>query len=438
MAFGIAPLADAFRRRSDTPAALLERLMGAAERAHGHNAFVQYCPNALSDAEASTARFALGKPLGPLDGIPLAIKDCVDVAGVPNQYGTGMQSPAPAANAPVVERLRQAGAVLYAKSRMHELGLQTTGINPKQGTPRNPWGERLIPGGSSSGSSVAVASGLVPAALGTDAGGSVRIPAALNGLVGLKPTRGAVPEEGIGQWSSDIHQPGPIAWTVDDASLLFEAMAHKKLARRPFEGRIAVLSDFMSAAEASMRASVRAAALEVFGRCEEVSTPLCRWAVAVEFVTVAGALKALKGELAPHLLKLGPDSQLLLQLAWAMPESDAARAARMRLAMQEELDALFQTYDILLAPTSGIFAFPISAAMQRTGLIDNALLGQMAACAFVANLTGHPACTVPCRRDGLPSGLQLIGRVHQEELLLDAARKVEAHFGPRRPPGYLG
>src|SRR5438270_237406 len=149
----------------------------------------------------------------------------IDIAGLPTTNGTAFLKEPAASDAPLVTRLRQSGAVIFAKTNMHEFGIQPTGINPHFGTPVNPWDPARIPGGSSAGSAVAVASGIAPVALGSDAGGSIRIPATINGLVGLKPTFGAVSQQGVAGLTFDLDHSGPLAWTVADATGLFDVIA---------------------------------------------------------------------------------------------------------------------------------------------------------------------------------------------------------------------
>src|ERR1700674_4990226 len=209
---GIAPLARAFRDGSDDPVRALQRALEAADRGEKDRALLWRVPAAMPEAVAARLRFQQGTPMGPLDGVPLVVKDSVDVAGLPSTNGTRFLLEPVANDALLVARLRRAGAVVFAKANMHEFGIQPTGVNPHHGTPVNPWDPLRIPGGSSSGPAVAVASGIAAAAIGTDAGGSIRVPATINGLVGLKPTLGAVPQEGVAGLTFDLDHSGPLAW----------------------------------------------------------------------------------------------------------------------------------------------------------------------------------------------------------------------------------
>jgi len=435
----MAPLVKAFRDRSDDPQRALERCMKAADRAKADRAILWRVARAEEDAAAAARRFAQGRPLGPLDGMPLVVKDSIDIAGLPSTHGTSFLTEPAAGDAVVIQRLRAAGAVIFAKCNMHEFGIQPTGVNPHHGTPVNPWDPERIPGGSSSGVGVAVASGIAPAGVGTDAGGSVRIPAALCGLVGLKPTYGAIPDGGIAQLTKDLDHVGPIAWTVDDASLLFEAMSGRSLGASPGAIRAAALRDFFDGCEEAMSRAVRAAVTEVFGDCVDAPTPMTAWAAVVEFVIVGTDAGELMGPLlqsSGH--RMGADARTILQLGRGLPRADREKVDRMRSAIRAELSALLRRFDVLLAPAAGAFAPKLHRRAMRAGELDTRAIAQLSAVAFPANLTGLPSVAVPCVREGLPAALQIIGRAGEEGTILAAAREVEARFGPRKPPRWYG
>ncbi len=436
---GAQALADAYRSGKDDPVRALLRCLAAIDRGEGDRAVLCKVPGAAVEAEAARARLAAGKPLGLLDGIPIAVKDCIDVQGLPSTNGTSfLQTPA-AADAVLVQRLRKAGAIVFAKCAMHELGIQPTGVNPIQGTPVNPWDPKRIPGGSSSGSAVAVASGLAPVAIGTDAGGSVRVPAALNGLVGLKPTFGAVPLDGVAGLTLDLDHAGPIAWTVEDAARIFEVLAARPLARAPFTGKVALLADFLIGTEDALVNAAREAVLAVFGPVDEVATPLCAWATAVEFVIVGTDAQQTCGHLLrDHAAELGADTRTILNLGRGLAARDRARADAVRNGMRRELGALLERYEVLIGPAVGAQAPLLHKGALACGELDVGKIANLAAVTFVTNLTGHPCCVVPCVREGAPMSVQIIGRHGAEATVLAAARRIEQAFGPRRPPRWYG
>jgi len=369
----------------------------------------------------------------------VVVKDCMDVKGLPSTNGTKFLLDPMPSDAPLVARLRAAGAVIFAKANMHEFGIQPTGVNPWHGTPVNPWDRGRIPGGSSSGSAVAVASGIAPVALGSDAGGSIRVPATINGLVGLKPTFGAVPQEGVAGLTLDLDHSGPLAWTVEDATQVFEVIAARSVDRSAQVRTVALLEDFFEDGEPAAMDRVRAAAREVFPSAEPVKTPLCAWATAVEFVIVGtDAQKTTAPHLRDHAREIAPDTRMILQLGAGLRASDREKADKVRTGMRRELDALLEKYDVLAGPAIGCFAPELNPGAEKYGELDTAKIAQLAAVTFVTNLTGHPCCVVPCVRDGLPMGMQIIGRHGDEARVLAAARRVESVFGPRKPPRWHG
>src|SRR5690606_33295703 len=248
---------------------------------------------------------------------------------------------------------------------------------------------------------VAVASGIAAAAVGTDAGGSVRVPAALNGLVGLKASYGAVPDDGVARLTRDLDHVGPMGWTVDDVTVMFEAMSGRSIDREVKVERIGVLTDFFGGADADLVAAVRAAISECFGECAEEKTPMCAWASAVEFVTVGTDASQLIGELlVKHGPQMAPDSRFILQLGGGLTAEDRRKADGVRRGMVAELKALLERYDVLVGPMVGCFAPMLHEAARKHGELDTATMGKLAAATFPANLTGFPSATVPCVRSG--------------------------------------
>ncbi|HUJ27283.1 MAG TPA: amidase [Myxococcales bacterium] len=436
---GLSPLQRAFREGSDDPVKALQRALAAADRAKDDKAILWRVPQAHAEAEASRARFVSGHPLSGLDGIPVAVKDCYDVAGLPSTNGTKFLTEPAAHDAVAVQRLRAAGAVVFAKTNMHEFGIQPTGVNPHWGTPVNPWDPARIPGGSSSGSAVAVASGIAAVALGSDAGGSIRVPAASTGLVGLKATFGAVPIDGVAGLTLDLDHAGPLAWTVSDAADVFEVIAARAIDRSAAVARPALVADLFEGADEAVAKAVRAAAREVFGELPEVAAPLCAWATAVEFVIVGtDAQKTCAPHLREHAADIAPDTRIILRLGAGLPASDRSRADAVRFGMRRELDELLQSHDVLIGPALGSLPPTLHPRARAYGELDTGRIARLAAVTFVTNLTGHPSCVVPCVRDGLPIGMQIIGRHGDESRVLAAAASVERAFGPRKPPRWYG
>ncbi|HUX88230.1 MAG TPA: amidase, partial [Chloroflexota bacterium] len=225
----ISDVAPAIQRGELSPVELTRAVLAQIEQLDGRlNCFISVlADSALAQASQAEAEIRQGRYRGPLHGIPIAIKDSLETAGIRSTAGSKILADyVPAADAPAVARLRAAGAIIVGKTNLHEFGMGGTSVNPHYGPTRNPWNPSCIPGGSSGGSAGAVASGMCLAALGTDAGGSVRIPSALCGTVGLKQSHGRVPIRGcLGASNPTVDHIGPLTRSVADAALLLEAMA---------------------------------------------------------------------------------------------------------------------------------------------------------------------------------------------------------------------
>ena len=287
----IADAGEQLRRRALSPVELTRAYLDRIQRLDGDLlAYITVLPGeALAAAAAAEHEIARGHYRGPLHGIPIALKDLILTRGIRTTCGSRiLRDWVPEADATVVTHLTAAGAILLGKLNLHEFAYGPTGVNPHYGTPRNPWDRQRIPGGSSSGSAVAVAAGLCAGALGTDTGGSVRIPAALCGLVGLKPTYGRVSRAGIIPLAWSLDHAGPLTRTVTDAALLLQCLAGPD----PFDPSTAAVPvpDYRSAMQGDIRglhlglpkdlfferldAEVRAAALAAAKSLEDLGASL--------------------------------------------------------------------------------------------------------------------------------------------------------------------
>ena len=229
----IADLAGAVRRREVSATATVQRALDAAEASQvALNGFTFVDrEGALARAARIDASIAAGETGGPLSGVPIALKDLIDQSGIPTTNGSAFSAVVPDVSATVVERLEAAGAVVIGRTGLHEFAFGFTSENPHFGPVRNPWDVTLSPGGSSGGSAAVVAAGIVPAAIGTDTGGSVRVPAALCGVIGLKVTHGRVPLTGVTPLAPSLDTVGPIARTVGDVAAVYAAIAGDDPAR---------------------------------------------------------------------------------------------------------------------------------------------------------------------------------------------------------------
>lgn len=440
-------LLQGYARQSLSP---VEALQAITERIARHNpainAFAVLNPHALREAGESEQRWRAGRPRGLLDGVPCTVKDLIDVAGFPTRRGSRTTSPEPvAADAPSVLGLRAAGAIILGKTTTTEFGWKSPGDCPLHGITRNPWNLALTPGGSSSGAGAAGAAGFGPLHLGTDAGGSVRIPAAWCGLVGLKPSFGRVPQWPLGAFAP-VAVAGPIARTVRDTALMLQALARHDLrdpfclpddGRRWLDGiedgvaglRVAVLRrpGFDAPADSEGVAAVEMAALrlaeagaaveeadpglpdvrEIFGRV---------WGVALARL-VAGTAEERR-----HLLDHG-----LLEVAahaGGFSAIEAMDAEAMRLQAAHAMARFHQRYDLVLSPC---VPNPPPLADAPTESPVTALWTNWAPWTFAWNLTRQPAITIPMGlgAHNLPRSVQIAAALYNDHLVLRAARAIE-------------
>jgi aspartyl-tRNA(Asn)/glutamyl-tRNA(Gln) amidotransferase subunit A len=410
------------------------------------NAFVVMNLQAQTEAEQSANRWRAGRPLGLLDGVPVTIKDLVDVAGFPTRRGSRITDPNPVADdAPPVIGLKAAGAVIVGKTCTTEFGWKSPGDSPLTGIRRNPWNVALSTGGSSSGAGAAGAAGFGPLHVGTDGGGSIRIPAAWCGLVGLKPTYGRVPQWPAGAFAL-VACAGPMTRTVRDAALMFSAMARYDV-RDPFcvpddardwrEGieagvvdlRVAVLRNpgFDAPADQDALAAVeRAAQLlgEAGATVEEADPQLpdTRSIFARVWGAALGRLVGLFPEEQRHLLDPG-----LLEVArtqGGMSAIEYMDAEALRVAAAHAMARFHQRYDLVLCP-----AVPCgpSEADAPTENPAEALWTRWAPWTFTFNITHQPAISVPVGLgpSGMPRSVQIAAARYRDDLVLRAARAIE-------------
>lgn len=451
-----AALVAAYRAGTTDPLQVAERLLEADT---GTTFIAQDKADVRHQAEAAKLRYASGAPRGPLDGVPVAVKDELDLVPYPTTVGTAFLGERPArADATVCARLRAAGAVLIGKANMHEIGINPNGANPHHGFVANPYDPRRDTGGSSSGSAAAVAAGLCPIAIGADGGGSVRIPAALCGAVGLKATYGRISEHGAAPLCWSVAHVGPIGASVADVALAYALIAGPDaedpnslvqpdptldgLEAADLSGvRVGVYPAwFEHATPALVEAAAAAVArLEAAGAERvEVEIPdldLVRIAHAITILTEMQTAMERFGE---RWAELAPHVQVNLSVADRFGASDYIRAQQARARAMANLDRCFERVDVLVTPTTAIPAPPIPVSDPHETWSDLSTVTELMRFAFLTNFTGHPALTVPSGyHEGLPLGVQLTGRHWDEATLLRLGRVVEAGVDRRCPPGYL-
>jgi aspartyl-tRNA(Asn)/glutamyl-tRNA(Gln) amidotransferase subunit A len=451
----LAQVLQALQSGQATPVALTEAYLARIDRLDGRlNSYLTVTADlARAAAGQSERRRREGRPLGPLDGLPVALKDLLDVAGAPTTNGLGaLRDNVARDDAEVTRRLRAAGAVILGKLNMHEAALGASNDNPFFGPCHNPWRLDCSPGGSSGGSGAAVAAGLCAAALGTDNLGSVRIPSALCGIAGLKPTNGLVSVRGMMQLSWSTATIGPMARGVEGLAALMAVLAGADpdcedsepaqpaldFALPPAYSlrgtRVGVLPPLVPAAHEPAVLAAFEAALRVLAAQGATVRPVAL--PELEHARLQGLLiiEAEGAVAAEALLERDPpvfsaEVKGALDYGRRMAAPRLVRAWRVRTRLRHRvLRLLAEQADVLAAPTAPVAAFPIAQ-----GAPDD-----IAANLALANLCGLPALSVPMGYDaaGLPLGLQLIGPPFGDAAVLRAGlayeRATDWHLG--RPP----
>lgn len=453
-------LARAIATRQLSPVELMQASLARIERLDPQlNCFASYTPELAIDAARQAEQAVMaGQPLGPLHGLPMSVKDLIAVKNLRQTFGSrAMADNVAAADAPSVERIRAAGACIVGKSTTSEFGCKAVGDSPLSGITRNPWNLDTTPGGSSAGAAASVAAGFTPFALGTDGGGSIRIPAALCGLFGIKAQFGRVPVFPVSATPTLSHV-GPLARTVRDAALLLSVISGQD-DRDPFSVAGPV-PDYLGACEQPVRGmriawsrtlgyaqpdaevadiAERAARRFVEMGCEvvEVDQVLARDPVDLwtsEFY--AGVGVRLKKQLLEQRELLDPAVADILGQALAQTSEAYYTRVFQRYELRESLRQFFEGFDLLLTPALPVAAFPVGLNLPQQ-LPDRNLVSWVYY-TYPFNLTGQPAASVPAgfTRAGLPVGLQLVARMHHETDIFRAAAAFEVcqPWAGRKPP----
>jgi aspartyl-tRNA(Asn)/glutamyl-tRNA(Gln) amidotransferase subunit A len=404
---------------------------------------------ALAKAAQADAELAGGRDRGPLHGIPMAVKDLFFTRGVRTTAGSLLYRDfVPDRDAAVVERLERAGAVMVGKTNMHELAYGITSENPHFGAVRNPWNVEHSPGGSSGGSGAAVAAGMVYAAMGSDTGGSIRIPASFCGTVGLKPTYGRVSRYGAFPLAWSLDHMGPLARSVRDAAAVFDAIAgHDRrdassLRNRQVETvpevecsirgvRIGFAENFFfDRLDADVESSVRGA----FARAESLGAVVVPVRLPdMEAVAAVGRVILLceaSAMMEPHLHnrgQFGADVLALLDQGRLLPATDYIQAQRLRKKMQREFAAVWRQVDCLIAPATPTAAPRVGEKKLRLGGREEDVRILTTRLVRGFNVLGLPALAMPCGLSaaGLPVGLQIVGPAMEEALILRVGAAME-------------
>lgn len=456
-------LASAYERRMLSPVEVAEHLAARiAEHNPGLNCFCLIDEETtLAQARASEARWRANAPLSKLDGVPVSIKDLVLTRGWPTLRGSLTVSEAGPwdEDGPAVARAREAGMVFLGKVTTPEFGWKAVTDSPRTGVTRNPWDLDRTPGGSSGGSSAAVAAGLGPLSIASDGGGSIRVPASFTGTVGLKPSFGRVPAHPP-PYTGTLGCYGPIARTVRDAALFMNLLKQPDV--RDWQALPPDPRDYLDGLEDGV-AGLRIAYSprlgyvphvdpEVEAAVEQAAAAFSRLGADVRPVDTVfdhpgecfvaffyGGIAGLLGELPPETFaNVEPALQEVVRNAAGMTVKDLNRAQQTRNALGHRLRMFMADYDLLLTPTVTTPAFPVGQ-LRPLGSDGEPVL-DWTPFTYPFNLSQNPAISIPCGFTSaeLPIGVQLVGRMHDDAGVLRAARAFEraASSAWRRPPAY--
>lgn len=451
--YTIAEAAADIRGGRATSVSLTERCLSEIERRNGSlNAFITtLAEEARTRARIADRELSGGRDRGPLHGIPVSLKDLFDMQGVPTTAASLVRvGHVASADATVVRRLRDAGAVLVGKTNLHEFAFGTTNEDSAFGPARHPLDESRSPGGSSGGSAASILAGMSFASIGTDTGGSIRIPAAACGLVGLKPAIGELPTDGVTPLSTTLDHVGPLCRSVDDARLLFQVMRGRDsgadVPSAPHHEPPAVTRSVSGLRLGVLRGYFTALIDSDIARCFEESCRRLQQAGAVlddvelphaaDIATVylhivlaeASAYHASTLESRPEAYT--PNVRIRLEMGRYVLAEDYVRAMRGRDVLHGEVEDLLTGRDALLLPSLPIPAPKLGVPLVRIGAGEEPVRNVMLRLTQLFNITGHPALTLRSGTTpgGLPAGLQLAGRRTLD--LLDTAGRVEAQLGP--------
>jgi aspartyl-tRNA(Asn)/glutamyl-tRNA(Gln) amidotransferase subunit A len=442
------------QRRAISPRELTAAILDRIDRVNPRlNAFITVLrEQAEREAARAEQELAAGQSRGPLHGLPISLKDLYDTAGVRTTGGAKILADrVPQQDCTVTRRLREAGAVIVGKTNLHEFAFGVTSANPHFGPVRNPWAPDRVPGGSSGGSGAAVAAGMGAASLGSDTGGSIRIPAALCGITGLKPTYGRVSRAGVLPLAWSLDHAGPMTRTVEDAALVLQTIAGYDPAdpassRAPVPNFRAELQDGIRGLRFGVprRYFYTELSPDVEGAVEAALAELERLGarrVDTELSYIDYALDAMESIILPEAVSVhlqwlrerradyGEDVRDRLLAALAIPAVQYVDGQRVRRLIAQGFSEALRQVDVLVTPTTAIPAPPAA------GFRDPRLLTRFTA---PINLTGLPACAVPCgfSTEGLPLSIQIIGRAFDEATVLRFAWAYEqaTEWHRRRPP----
>lgn len=459
----IASLSKAFRKKEISPVEVIRAYLERIE-AYDHrvNSFITLLPRQAHQSALRAEKGILkGKSSGPLHGIPFAAKDLFFTKGIRTTCGSKiLKDFVPSYDATVIERLYAAGAILVGKLNMHEFAYGTTSVNPHYGPVRNPWDPTRVSGGSSGGSAAALACSFVPLTLGTDTGGSIRIPSALCGTVGLKPTYGRISRHGVYPLCWSLDHPGPMAKSAADLAIVLSVLAGLDL-RDPASSSISVpdynrfltksmegltlgipSTYYFDRLDPEVRIAIQKAiqGLKHLGaRIVKVSIPhLAEASIAAFIVLISEGAASLEKWHRTRPMDLGDDVLSRLNLGAAIMATQYLKAQRIRRRIRENFARVFRKVDAIVTPQLPITAPKIGQGNVSWGKQTEAVPSALTRFTRIYNLVGIPCTSIPCgfSSSGLPIGLQIAGKPFDEATVLKVSHAFEVNtpWKDQHPP----
>ena len=450
----LAELGRRVKRREVSPAELVRETLARIERVDRQlNSYITVVrEQALADARVAEKEIQSGTYRGPLHGLPLAVKDIFATRGVRTTAGSKiLRDWIPDYDASAVARLQRAGAILIGKTNLHEFSYGVTSDNPHFGAVHNPWDLKRIPGGSSGGSGAAVAASLCAAALGSDTGGSIRIPAAICGVVGLKPTYGRVSRHGVIPLAWSLDHVGPITRTVEDAAILLNELAgHDEKdptsAERPVPDYAKVLTSsvrgvrlgipqqyFDEHVDPEISRAVRGAIAMLEG-LGALTVPvnlshLEHCPAMAAHLTLVEAASYHESNMRKRVADYGDEPRLKLEAGRYLLATDYVKSQRARALLEQAFAKAFAQVDVLVTPTLPAFPQPIGELYVQSGDLREYVVDAFTRFTVPFNLTGLPAISLPCgfNATNLPIGLQIAGKAFAEAMVLRVAHAYQSH-----------
>jgi len=437
----IAELKEGYKRKDFSPVEVTRDYLKRIEEFSTLNAFITVTSElALTQASISEAKYLAGEQTGMLEGIPISYKDNLYTKGVRTTSGSKIdQNFIPDTDSGIVNKLKQEGAITLGKVNMHEYAFGITSNNPFYGAVKNPWHPDYTPGGSSGGSAAAVAASLSAASIGTDTAGSIRIPAAATGIIGLKPTHGLIDATNVKNISKTLDHVGPLTKNMRDLSWMMETMTglnYSNCLNTDIRGlRIGVPKNYFNELIESETADLYTEALENFEKLGailiEIDVPFSPEDLALSFsIGIAEAGLVHEKSIKETLDSFGPDVKASLQHSHSITALDYLRALNRKNELFTDFEKVFESVDLIATPTTPDATKKIGEEEITIDGITDSTFNTMIRLPAVFNLTGQPALSIPCgiNSNGLPIGLQLAGPAFGERKLIKAGFAYEQAY----------